>query len=100
MLNFSLGFVSGFATGFLTREFVSFGGGIIRPIVKSTMMAGVVGYEKTRIAFAHMSEAFEDLLAEVRSETKQPAAPATAKEAARASEAAASVEEEPAKMKA
>ncbi len=69
--SFSAGFAVGFGTGFISRELVTTGTTIFRPVVKGTMKTAVALFQKGRGAVATLGESFEDLVAEVRSELNQ-----------------------------
>lgn len=71
--SFSMGFVAGFGTGFLSREIVSSGAAVLRPITKIAVKSSMVIFEKSRETLAHFSETLEDLVAEAKSEVAQPA---------------------------
>lgn len=73
--SFTAGFVTGFGTGFISRELASTGTTVFRPMVKGTMKTAVALFQKGRNALANMGESFEDLVAEVRSELSQQREP-------------------------
>lgn len=65
---FSTGFVLGFGAGFVSRDLLSNGNSVVKPVIKGVMKAGVTLMEKTRESVAGVAETLEDLLAEIRSE--------------------------------
>jgi len=65
---FSTGFVLGFGAGFISRDLLSNGSSVVKPVIKGIMKAGVAILEKTRESVAGVAETLEDLLAEVRTE--------------------------------
>jgi hypothetical protein len=76
---FSTGFVIGFGAGFVSRDLMASSGSVFRPLVKGFLKTGVALAEKGRESLAHVLETVEDLLAEVRSESKPaPAEPPAA----------------------
>lgn len=88
--SFGLGFIAGFGAGFVSREIASAAKEGLKPLTKEVMRTGMQVVEKGKEAAAHVGEAIEDLLAEVRQEakagnekvaTKQPKAAKTKKKA-------------------
>ncbi len=79
---FSTGFMVGFGAGFISRDLLSNGSSVLKPVIKGFMKAGVTLVEKGRESIAGFTETLEDLMAEVRSEhfskASSAAAPATA----------------------
>lgn len=76
MLNlpsFGIGFVVGFGTGFVSREIAGAAKRGLKPVAKEMVRSGIQVVDKSREAFAHVGEAFEDLVAEIRSEGKSTA---------------------------
>ncbi|MCX6127806.1 MAG: DUF5132 domain-containing protein [Proteobacteria bacterium] len=67
---YSTGFLLGFGAGFVSRDLISNGPSMLRPLVKGVMKMGVTVLEKTRDTIAQMVESAEDLMAEVRSEQR------------------------------
>jgi|GEM_PF-3115912 len=92
---FSAGFVIGFGTGFVSRDLMSSGPSIVKPVIKGFMKAGVNLLEKSRESIAGFAETIEDLLAEVRSEQVTKETPKAASK--KASTAPATATSEPAK---
>ncbi len=90
---FSAGFVIGFGTGFVSRDLISSGPSIVKPVIKGFMKAGVNILEKSRESIAGFAETIEDLLAEVRSEQVAKETPKAAPKKA----STATVASEPAK---
>lgn len=72
--SFSMGFIAGFGTGFLSRELVSTGAAVLRPVTKIAVKSSMIVFEKSRETLAHFSETLEDLVAEAKSEVAQPTA--------------------------
>jgi hypothetical protein len=71
--SFAVGFVSGFGTGFFTREWARFGQATLRPMAKAAIRSGILAVEKSRDALAMAGETLEDLIAEARSEMRTEA---------------------------
>ncbi|MFW7379843.1 MAG: DUF5132 domain-containing protein [Oligoflexus sp.] len=71
LASFGLGFIAGFGTGFVSREIVSASKNALKPLAKEFMRTGMQAVEKSREAFAHVGEAIEDLVAEVRTESQE-----------------------------
>ncbi len=65
---FKSGFLLGFGTGFITRDVLSSGPSIFRPVVKGAIKTGIALANKTRESLIEMVENVEDLFAEIRSE--------------------------------
>jgi hypothetical protein len=53
----------------------------LRPIAKSILKAGLVAYDRGRVALAELNEQTGDLLAEARAEIEHGAKPATGEQA-------------------
>lgn len=92
---FSTGFVLGFGAGFISRDLLSNGSSVMKPIMKGFMKAGVTMMEKTRESVVGFTETLEDMLAEVRSEHFAKEGPQRA--ASKRSSATATTASEPAK---
>lgn len=80
--SFTMGFAAGFGTGFISREIMSVGAAVVRPITKAAVKSSMLVFEKSRETLAHFTETLEDLVAEARSEVRtevaKPAAAASA----------------------
>ncbi len=50
-----------------------------RPLLKATIKAGILAYERGRETAAKLAESFDDILAEVRAENAQAPAPSVPK---------------------
>ena len=68
---FKSGFLFGFGAGFVTRDVISNGPSIFRPVVKGFIKAGVILVNKSRESMVNLMENVEDLFAEIRSEQFQ-----------------------------
>lgn len=68
--SFGLGFIAGFGTGFLSREIVELAKEKLKPVAKEAMRVSLDAIEKGKEFVAHAGEAIEDLLAEIKSESK------------------------------
>ena len=68
---FKSGFLFGFGAGFVTRDVISNGPSIFRPVVKGFIKAGVILANKSRESMVNLMENVEDLFAEIRSEQIQ-----------------------------
>lgn len=77
--SFGFGFVIGFGAGFVSREITSATKATIKPVAKEVIRSGMQALDKSREAFAHIGEAIEDLVAEVRSEKARTETPTTSK---------------------
>lgn len=67
--SFGLGFVSGFVTGVVARELSSVASSTLKPVIRAVVKTTVLSYERFKESMAHMGEAIEDIVAEVRSES-------------------------------
>lgn len=97
-LDFLAGAIVGFGAGVVSREIAPDAAGVLRPLAKSTIKAGLASYDKAVEGMARLKETIEDITAEARAEHAEKAssapAPATEPESERPlDEAPAALEE-------
>jgi hypothetical protein len=68
--SFGVGFVTGFATGLITRELTAVSATALKPIARGIVKSGYMAAHKVRESLALVGEAIEDIAAEVKSEAK------------------------------
>lgn len=67
--SFGVGFITGFATGLVTRELTAVTGTALKPLARGVVKSGYMAAQKVRESLALVSEAIDDIAAEVKSET-------------------------------
>jgi ABC-type Fe3+ transport system substrate-binding protein len=88
--NLIIGIAIGFGAALLVPVFAPSLRQSMRPAAKATMKAGLLAYERGRVAFAEFGEMAEDVMAEVKAELAAEGRSGEAEAAARAVESGAS----------
>jgi hypothetical protein len=68
---FGSGFLVGAAVGFVSRDLLASEKSYVRPFVKGTMKSGTSAWGKGLELLSHLTETLEDIMAEIRSESKE-----------------------------
>jgi hypothetical protein len=67
---FGIGLGLGIGGAFVATRLIPTLSGATRPLAKATLKFGMASFEKSREAFAHFGETFDDIVAEARSELR------------------------------
>lgn len=66
--SFGVGFITGFATGLITRELTAVSATALKPLARGIVKSGYMAAHKVRESLALVGEAIDDIAAEVKSD--------------------------------